>query len=108
MKKLPKQNYLVKDVKGPITSKRNDASIYWEIVLEGCDDNEQYHTYVDKKMVNFENWENILNAPNNNYELSGLRIKSMTKKLINADSKVTIVKQRGNQFFNFFSFEGQS
>jgi hypothetical protein len=92
------QNYQVIKNKGPMKSKVNKGSAYWDITLRGLKDRKTYTTKVDVSMRNFEHWVEILENPEVEYELADLKFKDEKAKLIDADSKPRIV--RGLNKFN--------
>lgn len=101
------QTYIVKKQKGPLVSQANDGSHYWEITLKGCTDKRNYTTYVDTEMKNFDHWTTILEHPHTEYELGNLRVKDPNKRIINADSRPSILGGRGSTFSDLFTFDGE-
>lgn len=57
-----------------------------KVLMVCLNDRQLYHTYIDHRMMNFENWGHILRHPERGYVISGVKIKNKEKSLINADS----------------------
>jgi len=79
------QQYEVIRRRGPLVSTSNQGSPYYQIDLKGLEDGLTYTTYVDSSMENFHQWRDVIES-RNQMVLSGLRMKSKDKRLINADS----------------------
>ena len=62
-----------------------------EITLVGVKDRILYRTYIDTYNRNYAVWSEIIHNPLQGYLLGGLKVKSTTKALINADSPVEIL-----------------
>ena len=80
-----KQQYVIKNKRGPLPSKSNGGAPYWIITFEGRDDKLSYTTYVDTSMENFDQWNAIIGSKDQ-LILSGLKLKSAKDRLINGDS----------------------
>lgn len=61
-----------------------------EISMVGVKDRVLYRTYVDSFNRNYTFWAPIIHNPLHGYLLTGIKIKSSTKALVNADSPVAI------------------
>jgi hypothetical protein len=64
-----------------------------EISLVGVKDRVLYRTYIDSFNRNYTFWAPIIHNPLRGYLLSGIKVKSSAKAVINADSAVQIVYQ---------------
>lgn len=62
-----------------------------ELTLVGIKDRCLYRTYIDPYNRNYSFWSSIIHNPLHGYLLSGLKIKSQTRALIDADSPVEVV-----------------
>ena len=85
-----KQNYIVRRRHGPRISQSNPGSKFWTIIFQGEQDKGTYETHVDTSMENFVQWEAIV-FNDEEQIVSGLRLKSKTKRLIDADSTPVVV-----------------
>jgi hypothetical protein len=62
-----------------------------EISMVGVKDRILYRTYVDSFNRNYSLWAPIIHNPLHGYLLTGIKIKSSTKALVNADSAVQVI-----------------
>jgi hypothetical protein len=110
--------YVVKNIKGPMPSKRTDG-MYWEVILVNEKNGVEWKTYPDTTMKNFRSWNSIVAQSTAGWILSNLKPKILDKLIINADSPVEIIanidrqtalnavreqitKRPGNNFGNLF------
>ena len=73
-----------------IVSKANGNNIF-EIQLVGVKDRQLYKTYVDPMNRNYKHWSYMVHNPAQGYLVSNIKIKDPAKKLISADSVVSIL-----------------
>lgn len=64
------------------------------ITLVGLNDRQEYPTYIDKSMRNYDQWVHIVNHPNNGYILDNLElITKKGKTVVDADCDPVIAHE---------------
>lgn len=84
-----------------IQSQRTGSSklggIVTTITLIGLQDRQQYKVYIDPANFNIKNWDMITAYPRDGFVVTGIRLKDPVKKIVNADSRVSILWQEANR-----------
>ncbi len=82
-------------------SQSNFGSLFQRIDFKGKNDNSQYYTQIDKSMVNYSEWKEIIDLGSGT-ELTNLKIKNARTGLIDADSRPEISNSGVNTFKSLF------
>jgi hypothetical protein len=82
-------------------SQSNFGSLFQRIDFKGKIDNSQYYTQIDKSMVNYSVWKEIIDLGNGTV-LTNLKIKNARTGLVDADSEPEILNSGANTFKSLF------
>lgn len=64
----------------------------YEVKLINTQDEKDYRTYIDRNNKNYRKWSDIVHT-GEGWVLDNLKVKSKNKRLINADSKINVIRR---------------
>ena len=83
--------YIISDINSRISS-INSEDLY-TITFIDVDTDQKFKTYIQSTNRNFSKWKLIIDNSADGWVIQGLRVKDKTKSLINADSKINVLKR---------------
>ena len=83
--------YIISDISSSI-SQFNSEDVF-TITFIDVDTGKTFKTYIQESNRNFSKWKLIIDNSADGWVLEGLRVKDKTKSLINADSKINVLKR---------------